>query len=537
MSESFVESIPNHLQSLVSRLDLYARTQNGHSYRIEDDELFPSLEAKDFRLKRILGRGGMGTVYIAEQISLERQVAVKVLASSLVKNDADRAQFEREAKLIAVLHHPGIIKILSAGEINGRCFYAMELVDGPSLEKVTFSSLQHLATIGVKIANALAYAHQCNVLHRDIKPANIFLDQHEEIHLGDFGIAYSIHGHHVVFDTAGTPSGTPEYIAPERLSRGENTVRSDIYSFGVTLRELARKSNLKLNHDFNAIIAMCVHEEPTKRYASIADVAKDLHHYIVHRPVLASHPSIFRKTRLWVRRNPIYGILLGILFTSSIIWGVQTFIDYAQLLNARHELSRLSIPEQRDYNESKDIELRRTLDLAERILGRYPNDPEIVEKTLTLYDDYMDLHRHGKRSMITALRETDRIISTLSILFWNPNISDAIQEQLIEMQLRRLEFSTAWRNNEDTQWLKEKIESELEYYKGAQQEMFRNQLNQILSNPKPPTLPRTNPRHGGQRFERNPPQRNNGKRYNQRFSAKPSLQATPQTETIEQLHP
>lgn len=537
MSESFVESIPDHLQSLVTRLDLYARTQHGHSYRIEDDELFPSLEAKDFRLKRILGRGGMGTVYIAEQISLERQVAVKVLASSLVKNDADRAQFEREAKLIAVLHHPGIIKILSAGEVNGRCFYAMELVDGPSLDKVTFTSLQHLATIGVKIANALAYAHQCNVLHRDIKPANIFLDQHEEIHLGDFGIAYSIHGHHVVFDAEGTPSGTPEYIAPERLSRGENTIRSDIYSFGVTLRELARKSTLKLDYDFNAIIAMCVHEEPSKRYATIADVAKDLHHYIVHRPVLASHPSILKKTYLWVRRNPIYGVLLGLLLLGSIGGGIQTSIDYAQLLNARRELSQLSIPEQRDYNEHKDIELRRTLELAERILGRYPEDPEIVEKTLSLYDDYMDLHRHGKRSMLTALQETDRIISTLSILFWNPNISDAIQEQLIEMQLRRLEFSIAWRNTEDSQWLQEKIKSELEYYKGSQRDAFQHRLNQILANPKPQPLPRNTPRHGGQRLERNSSQRTNGKHHNQRFPSKRISQETPPTDASEQLHP
>lgn len=498
MSEPFVEAIPDHLKALATRLDDYARTQSGSTRRIEEDELFPSLEAKDFRLKRVLGRGGMGTVYIAEQISLERQVAVKVLSRALVQNDSDRAQFAREAKLIAVLHHPGIVKILSAGEVEGRCFYAMELVDGPSLDHVTFTSLQHLARIGVKIANALAYAHQCGVLHRDIKPANIFLDAHEEIHLGDFGIAYSIHGHHVVFDAEGTPCGTPEYIAPERLSRGENTIRSDIYSFGVTLRELARQSNLKCDNDFSAIIDMCIHERPSQRYSSIADVATDLRHYLTARPVRASHPSRFKKLRLWVRRNPVYGTLFGILLCASTIWSIHTSIDYARLLQARRELSRLSIPSQRDYRESEEMKLRRTLDLAERMLGRYPEDAEIVEKTLTLYDAYIDLHRHGRRSMYIAFRETDRILSTLGILFWNPNIPDALKEQLLDLQLRRLETPLGWRNNEDAQWLKEKILIELDHYHGEHREAFLQRLKELNEHP-PATMDRIS---GDRRFDR-----------------------------------
>lgn len=556
MSEPFVESIPAHLKSLVTRLDDYAKTQSEQTRRIEEDELFPALEEKDFRLKRVLARGGMGTVYIAEQISLERQVAVKVLDRSLVKNDTDRAQFEREAKLIAVLHHPGIVKILSAGEVNGLCFYAMELIDGPSLENVTLTSLRHLAMIGVKIANALAYAHQCHVLHRDIKPANIFLDSNDEIHLGDFGIAYSIHGHHIVFDAEGTPSGTPAYIAPERLTRGENTVRSDIYSFGITLRELAHASHLKLDHDFTAIVAKCVHIEPSQRYASIADVAKDLNDYLQYKPVQAANPKCIRRTQLWIRRNPIYSLLLGGFIIGISIWGIFAYRDYARFLadrqvlaqqqaaeqaelnRARADLAQLSIPEQHQYQEHEDFELRRTLDLAERILGRYPTDPEIVTKTLALYDDYINLHRHGKRNMLTALRETDRIMSTLGILFWNPKISDAIKEQLIEMQLRRLELSYRFiQTPEDSAWLKEKINIELNHYHGPQREIFLQRLNEVLTSPTPafPSMP--SPRHGGKRFERNNPQRKAASRFNDKHPRAPvndtTTPPTQKNETIE----
>lgn len=494
MSEPFVEKIPPELQDLVTRLDAYARSQSSRPSLAEID--FPSLEARDFRLLRVVGRGGMGTVYVAEQISLERQVAVKVLASDLVKNDQDRARFEREAKLIAMLHHPGIVKVLSAGEVDGHYFYAMELIDGQSLDKVHFRDLNHLASICIKIANALAYAHQCGVLHRDIKPANIFLDRHEEVHVGDFGIAFTLCGSQQCIEAEGHPSGTPAYIAPERLERGENTIRSDIYSFGIMLQSLSKASHLRVTHDFNAIVQRCIATHPEERYAQIQEVADDLISLIHHRPVKAAHPTSIRRLSLWVRRNPLYGLIAMLFLIVLLFIGTQESIDYAQRLKARHQLAQCFIPIQHDVDKEESLNLKRIIDLAERTLGRYPNDGPIVEKTLELYDDYMRLQYQRGRNF-SAYRETERILSTFEVLYWNPNISNSVKERLIELQFLRYEMIRNWGDQAELDYFKEKIEIELEHYSGEKEEHFRHRFASL-----PTQVDQTSSHAPGQRHRR-----------------------------------
>jgi hypothetical protein len=273
---------------------------------------------------------------------------------------------------------------------------------------------------------------------------------------------------------------------------------------------------------------MCINEEPSQRYGAIADVAKDLRCYLTHYPVEASHPGLFRRASLWGQRNPIYGLLLGLLLLGSFIWGIDASIDTAQRLQARRELADLSIPTQREYHTKNERALRRTLDIAERILGRYPDDPEIVAKTLTLYDDYIDLHRQGKRSMYIAFRETDRIISTLGILFWNPNISNSIKERLLELQLTRLETPTGWRNNEDTQWLKEKIRVELDHYDGPKRDAFLLRLEKA---PSPTEHTRSSEFEGMRNPRTNAPR--DGQRQNRFNFRLPHLNAPTFTPTIQ----
>ncbi len=477
MSDEFVEEIPEGLQDLVTHLNQYARTQSQRLTEWPEVD-FPSLEPKDFRLLRVLGRGGMGTVYVAEQLSLERQVAVKVLARELVKNDQDRLQFERESKLIAMLHHPGIVKVLSAGECNGRYFYAMELVDGTTLDKVAFKDLRHLAMTCVKVANALAYAHQCGVLHRDIKPANVFVDQSGDVHVGDFGIAYALGGGQQMIEAKENVSGTPAYLAPERRERGENTVQSDIYSFGILLRELIRTSGFKAPKALNAILQHCIEKEPKQRYAQISDVADDLMRWIRCRPVMAARPTIVTRMGLWIRRNPIYGVLIILALMGLAMVGVSSSIATAQRLHARHLLEACTLPSQPHTTREEQIQFARVLDLAERTLGRYPDDGPIVEKALEFYDEYMRLQTQHRRNG-PAFREMERIVSKFEVLFWNPNISDSVKERLIELQLYRYEMLSHWGEQAEKDYLREKIALELTHYEGAKAREFLTRLEAL----------------------------------------------------------
>ncbi len=189
----------------------------------------------DYRLIRKIGAGGMGEVFEATQVSLDRKVAVKVLSPSLTSDPAQREQFENEARVIAMLHHPNIVKIYNAGVCADRCYYAMELIDGKGLDRFRSSAPREIARLGLQAARALAYAHGCGVLHCDVKPANLLLDTHGEIHIGDFGLAF------VLKDGTGdksSMSGTLRYMAPERLKHGIKSFAGDQYSFGVTLYEL-----------------------------------------------------------------------------------------------------------------------------------------------------------------------------------------------------------------------------------------------------------------------------------------------------------
>ena len=128
---------------------------------------FPDLEGDDYRLIRRLGSGGMGVVFEALQLSLNRKVALKLLSPLLLQDAAQRSLFEHEAHVIARLHHPNIVRIFSAACRPGCCYYAMELIEGKSLDGCEFSNPYEIARIGLQAARAIAYAHHCGILHRD----------------------------------------------------------------------------------------------------------------------------------------------------------------------------------------------------------------------------------------------------------------------------------------------------------------------------------------------------------------------------------
>ena len=341
----FAAEHPEHAAELLETLpllnDLETIGDAARGRSVATDAELPELPGSDFRLLRKIGGGGMGVVFEARQLSLDRRVAVKLLASSLVSNAARRAQFEREARLVATLRHPGIVKVIAAGQSAGICYYAMELIDGERLDRHAFTDdLRVLADVGLQAARALAYAHAHQVMHRDIKPSNLLLDRNGVVHIADFGLACALEDGRDAIDRPGAQNGTLRYMPAERLIHGISSFLGDQYALGATLYELiarhpilAERSSARLfrrictapvpplscaEPDLAAIVNKCVAYDPRDRYPSMDDLAEDLRRFLDHEPVLAAPTPARRRLALWVRRKPLVAALSAFAAVSAL---------------------------------------------------------------------------------------------------------------------------------------------------------------------------------------------------------------------------
>jgi len=195
-----------------------------------------------FELISELGKGAMGSVYRARQVSMDRIVAVKILSKEMAENEEFVHRFLREARAAAKLSHRNIVNGIEVGEENGVYFFAMEFVEGPDLdlilEKKNKLGIKLALKIGTQIAQALAHAHNHKIVHRDVKPANILLARDRIAKLADLGLAKSLEEGATQVTMEGMTLGTPLYMAPEQASGEKVDGRSDIYSLGATLYHL-----------------------------------------------------------------------------------------------------------------------------------------------------------------------------------------------------------------------------------------------------------------------------------------------------------
>ena len=184
-----------------------------------------------------LGRGGMGHVYLAQEEVGGRRAALKVLAADLAKDVGFLQRFQGEIETLSKLDHPSIVRFYEAGFENGLHFFAMEYVDGQSLEKVLHEQGKlkwpEVLDIALKVCSALRHVHDSGVIHRDIKPPNIMITAEGDIKLADFGIARIFASRHLT--ATGGVVGTAEFLSPEQAAGKPVTKRSDIYSLGVVL--------------------------------------------------------------------------------------------------------------------------------------------------------------------------------------------------------------------------------------------------------------------------------------------------------------
>jgi len=327
----------------------------------------------DFQIIREIGRGGMGVVFEAKQLSLGRTVALKVLPPHASLKPEIISRFKREAATAAKLKHPGIVEIHAVGEVSGLHFFAMELVHGSSLDSIisnlrdkkqesSFWNRPYVETvckIVVQVAEALDYAHGQGVIHRDIKPSNIIVRDDGQAVLTDFGIARQQQLPSIT--KTGDFAGTPFYISPQQAvdSRLSSDHRTDVYSLGVTLFELLtlkrpfegktthevigkivsrepplpRQLNPSVPKDLEIICLTAMEKDLKRRYQTARDFAEDVDRFLDFKPIKARPAGIVTRTSRLVRRNPARALVVC-LFALILIGGP---LGYAVQLNAANK--------------------------------------------------------------------------------------------------------------------------------------------------------------------------------------------------------
>jgi len=394
----------------------------------------------DFRLLRLLGEGGMGVVYLAEQESLGRRVALKLIRSEFLRVPRARERFQREALAASRLDHPGICPVYEVGEADGAPYIAMRYVEGetlagkiagarttsiragkespssgaPSSREEVFSSVRLIEDT----ARAIHAAHEQGLIHRDVKPGNIMVTGDGRPVVLDFGLARDDLVEDRSITRTGDPLGTPAYMSPEQVSgdRARLDRRTDVYSLGVTLyesltletpfraptreglyREILtrdpmdpRRLNPALPRDLEVVLETALEKEPDRRYATALALADDLKAVREGRPVAAKPISAFGRGLRWARREPARAaLILVLLFGIPVLACLGGFLlanlDEFQAAKKQHLLDRVEAHLEEGFLELTEDDPTPALGPFESALELQPDAVEAVAGMVTAH--------------------------------------------------------------------------------------------------------------------------------------------------------
>ena len=423
--------------------DFLAQPPHDLAGRMGDEPAVPD-RIGDYTIIRLLGRGGMGTVYEAEQAQPRRRVALKVVRSDLVSHTTF-GRFRREADVLGQLRHPGIAQIyeFGVGEVsfNGvrshrQPFFAMELVEGRALDDYAAASQLPIAArldLFARVCDAVQHAHQKGVIHRDLKPANLFVTTDGQPKVLDFGVA-RVTDCDIQMTTMHTRSaqlvGTLPYMSPEQVGGHADRLdtRSDVYALGVVFYELVAgrlpydlselsiaaatrviaeqppaklgSVNGALDGDLESIAAKALEKDPARRYGSVGELAADVRRYLRHEPIVARPATTLYQMRMFARRNkPLVGgiaatfiaLVLGIIGTGVGLMRAETRRAEAEAARSDEEQQRIVADEQRALAEKRADQTRQVAEFQAGMLTKI----DIQEMGRGLREDFREQIRAG----------------------------------------------------------------------------------------------------------------------------------------------
>jgi WD40 repeat protein/tRNA A-37 threonylcarbamoyl transferase component Bud32 len=335
----------------------------------------------DYEVLEEIARGGMGVIYKARQLSLNRVVALKMIQASHLFSSEARLRFRMEVEAVAQLNHPHIVPLYESGEHEGTHFFTMRFIEGGSLAQGMKTEdeqrkkgapdrrrpfLRSLFTLAgfIQIARAVHYAHQRGILHRDLKPSNILLDAQGEPHVADFGLAKML-ARESGFTFTESILGSPNYMAPEQASGRsvQVTVAADVYGLGAILYELLtgqppfkaatpietirkvcddqpvppRKLNPAADPDLETICLKCLRKEPVTRYSSAEELAADVERWLDGRPILARPVGQCEQAWRWCRRQPALASALAVSALLLLALAIGTSIAGVRIHRAERQ--------------------------------------------------------------------------------------------------------------------------------------------------------------------------------------------------------
>lgn len=454
------------------------------------DELFstPALPASlaslgrfgDYELVEEIARGGMGVVYRARQVSLDREVAVKLLRNGVLAGRDESERLRAEASAAAALQHPHIVAIHEVGEHEGQPFFSMEFIAGRDLAELTREGplpARQAAELVATVADAVQHAHDRGVLHRDLKPSNVLVDLAGVPHVTDFGLARRVNVDSNL-TLSGQVIGTPGYLSPEQAAGRSRDVTpaSDTYSLGALLYHLLtarapfvgetpttvlrqvedkepvapRLLNPAVPRDLETITLKALAKDSARRYATARELAEELNRFLRGEPILARPVGPAERAWRWARRNPVTAALSALSLVLLLTVAVVSLTANVRLTVQRRQAEQvkkfltdvLAAPDPtKDGREVRVIdllaraerraameltsqplvlaEIQSTLGVTYYQLSLYPEAEPLLRSALTLYDREL-----GPDAIKTAQAR----VNLGALLHWASRTEDSIAE-------------------------------------------------------------------------------------------------------------